>query len=164
MLSHFAQENSSVIVILTLTDSTEYVLPELHRSSQLHLCVFASVQVVDKMSKLHAEPIKENATAKQRTVRQLCAYHISQSSSSNSMNIKQDSARRVSWRDVRNKEDSQNHVQALSSKEDTLLFRTERLIPVKHENREDPTLTHKTHSEENKKLKELGYSEFQQKF
>ena len=54
---------------------------------------FASVQDVDKMSNRHAKTITENATAKQRPVRQLRAHHISQSSSSSSMNIRQDSAR-----------------------------------------------------------------------
>ena len=62
---------------MQLTHSFNVLTLHMRTWSQ-HLFFFALVQEVDNISKRHAEPTAENNTAKQRLVRNLCAYQPSQ--------------------------------------------------------------------------------------
>ena len=78
-----------------LTHWFNLMTPHVHINSHFS-AVCSSVQKDDKMSKCQADPTVESATAKQRPVRNLCAYvpHPASSSSSSNMNSRWNQTRR----------------------------------------------------------------------
>ena len=166
---------------------TEYgfnhITPHSHTDSHLS-ALFLSVLTDNKMSQRQAEPITESATAKQRPVRNLCAYDLhSASSSSRSCNSLRNIAGRDPEQDAK-RVDSRMQITQSSNADRTVLMSSERLVASKHVQEaqysndvrfmlsgteqsvapkhgesQDPTLIHNLHDEVNERLKTSKTSE-----
>ena len=108
------------------------------------------------MFKGQAVPITKSATAKQRSVRNLCAYgpHSASSSSSSKLNSWWNRAGRDSEQEM-NRLDSNVQKSQSWDVDKTISSSTEGPVAAKHEESEDPALIHKSNDEANEALKAM---------